>query len=143
MLRSLLYVSLSNLNLPGEAAEIDRIVGIARARNAALGITGALLFTETRFAQVLEGASAAVGEVMALIERDPRHRDIHVVLDEEITARRFDRWSLAYSGSSLVLDRKLKPLFANPARATELGPALLDVILGLFDQEQKRGVSAI
>ena len=110
MVTSLLYVSRSLLVLPEQAEEIQKIVEVARSRNARLDVTGALIFTEARFAQVLEGSTEAVEELMASIRRDPRHKDVEVVEVAEITSRRFPNWTMAYSGPSFYVDRHIKPL---------------------------------
>jgi hypothetical protein len=54
-IRSLLYVSRSRVAMPGGAAVVNAIVQGAVAWNGANGVTGALLFTERHFAQLLEG----------------------------------------------------------------------------------------
>jgi len=104
-LYSLLYVSRSLVT--GQTAEVAvaDIVGTARQRNAQLGVCGALLFTGARFAQVLEGARAAVEELMTSINRDPRHADIVIIQAGEIPRPRFAKWALAYSGPSIFVSR--------------------------------------
>jgi hypothetical protein len=118
MVSSLLYVSQSTLRQLEQAAEVDRIVEVAQSRNTDLGVTGSLIFTESRFAQILEGPRAAIEELMSSIRRDPRHRDVNVVLTEDLPARRFPYWALAYNGPSIFVDRHVKPLLQqemNPA----------------------------
>jgi hypothetical protein len=107
---SLLYVSKSNLTLPEEAGEVLAIVATARRRNAELGVTGALVFTESRFAQVLEGDEEAIDALMLSILKDRRHEQVTVVDRTEVAMRRFPQWSMAYSGPSLYVDRHIKPL---------------------------------
>ncbi|HEX8400247.1 MAG TPA: BLUF domain-containing protein [Allosphingosinicella sp.] len=97
----LLYISTSNLRLPDEAAhEVDSIVNWSRRRNQAIGVTGALVFTERRFAQYLEGPACGVDELMASISRDARHRDIDLIFRKPIDRPRFETWALAYAGPS-------------------------------------------
>ena len=72
----------------------------AWSRNGRLHVTGALIATDTRFAQVLEGSHAAIGELMDSIHRDRRHTQIEVVQDGVAMKRQFSDWSLAYSGYS-------------------------------------------
>ncbi len=54
MLSSLLYVSTSLLPARDEQRFVSDIVAVARARNAALGVTGALVLGRGHFAQILE-----------------------------------------------------------------------------------------
>jgi hypothetical protein len=106
----LLYVSRSLLRLPDEAGEVDRIVAVARRENERLGVTGALMFTQAHFAQVLEGDQAAVETLMQRIRRDPRHELVTIVSAGARDGRLFPQWSMAYSGGSLYVDRHIKPL---------------------------------
>jgi Sensors of blue-light using FAD len=61
------------------AADIERLLAGARARNKAIGVTGMLLFHDGTFLQALEGEQRAVNEVFASIQSDARHRDIAVL----------------------------------------------------------------
>ena len=117
----LLYVSRSLLRLPDEAGEVERIVTVARRENERLGVTGALIFTQAHFAQVLEGDRAAVETLMERIGRDPRHDMVTIVSAGERDGRLFGQWSMAYSGGSLYVDRHVRPLLAPAAEqgATE------------------------
>ena len=127
-IRCLLYVSESCLRWPDDAREVDDIVEVARARNEALDLTGALIYTRTHFAQVLEGSAEAIAEVMASIRGDPRHRNINVVSDDAIEARYFPDWSMAYSGPSFYVDRQIRPLLSqatDPARSRRAAAGLL------------------
>jgi hypothetical protein len=110
MINSLLYISRSLLRLPDQAEEIDDIVTVARTRNADMDITGALAFTETHFAQVLEGSHDALEDLMESIRRDWRHTDIQVTRVETLPERRFPDWRMAYSGPSLFVTNRIKPL---------------------------------
>lgn len=79
---------------------LDQIIRHAAARNAALGVTGALLFTGDRFAQWLEGEEDAVRSILASIVKDDRHRDVTILQQGPAERRRFRQWSLAYAGVS-------------------------------------------
>lgn len=109
-MKSLLYASASALASGDEQAEVERIVSTARARNADLGVTGTLVFTRTRFAQILEGPDAVVDALMARIARDPRHEQVTVVDAIPIDRRTFDDWTLSYSGGSRYVDKHIAPL---------------------------------
>jgi hypothetical protein len=96
----LIYVSISTLRLPSQAGEVDAIVDWSRRRNAELGVTGALAFTEKRFAQYLEGPADSVDTLMESISRDPRHRAVDLVFRRPVVRRHFATWALAYAGPS-------------------------------------------
>jgi len=133
---SLLYVSRSSLSLEGDYKAVGDIVQTALARNAALRISGALIYTELHFAQVLEGPESAVGELMTSIVKDARHSDVTVVARRPVARRRFGSWTMAYNGPSAFLDRHVKPLVASrtaPRDADKLVEQLLSNIQRLYD----------
>jgi len=111
MASSLLYVSKTLLEFPAGEAEVADIVAVSRSRNAALGVTGALISTGTYFAQLLEGERAAVETLMLSINADARHMRVKTIRTAE-EARRFARWSMAYSGTAHYMDRQIGPLFS-------------------------------
>lgn len=83
---------------PNLRAELKDILQTAKSNNMASGVTGALLFNQTYFAQVLEGDRKAVTETFCRIMNDPRHND-HVILDARaIKERRFADWSMCFVG---------------------------------------------
>ena len=100
MERSFLYVS----RRQATEADIRDIVDAAHVRNVRLNVTGALIATDGRFAQILEGSRAAIDELMESIRRDRRHTQVHVVQDRDAPRRDFADWSIAYSGGSLFVD---------------------------------------
>lgn len=97
---SVLYVSTSALYPQNADREVDKIIAGARVRNHSLDLTGALLFTGSRFAQVLEGEEADVDEMLRVIIDDARHRDMIVLGRDSIMTRCFAGWDMAYSGPS-------------------------------------------
>ncbi|MDF2495479.1 BLUF domain-containing protein [Sphingomonas sp.] len=111
-LLSLLYVSTSCLRLPAEEDRVNDIVAVARARNAALEVTGALMFVETHFAQVLEGSADAVATLMDSIRADPRHTRVTLVDTEWLVRRRFARWTMAYAGPRTLVEAQVAPVLA-------------------------------
>ena len=52
------------------------IIRVAHNRNSSFGLTGALVFADGWFAQVLEGEPFHVRERYARIAADPRHHDV-------------------------------------------------------------------
>ena len=96
----LIYVSVSTLKLPGQAGEVDAIVNWSQRHNHNLGVTGALVFTEKRFAQYLEGPAESIDSLMESIVKDPRHRKIDLVFRRPIMRRHFATWAMAYAGPS-------------------------------------------
>ena len=106
-LHRLAYVSTSRLaGDPRERQHIADILLTSRRHNAEAEVTGALLATDDRFAQVLEGEQQAVAETFGRISHDPRHQDIAVLMEEAIETRQFPHWSMAYIGTSQPAAKK-------------------------------------
>lgn len=109
-LESLLYISESKIEQRNAESELNRILATAHAFNPTVGITGALVFTGTHFAQVIEGEEAVVSDLIASITRDPRHAQVNIVARDPLTARRFPDWSMAYNGPSKFVSRHVTAL---------------------------------
>lgn len=81
------------------AAEVDQDMLLAILRksktdNPGLGVTGVLCCSGGVFLQVLEGGRSAVNRLYNRIVADPRHRDVELLLYQEIAERRFAGWSM-------------------------------------------------
>lgn len=77
-------------------AELDALLEVARGRNAALGLTGLLLYANGRFMQYLEGPHDQLAEVVEAIKRDPRHGGLKELAFEPIDMREFADWRMAF-----------------------------------------------
>jgi hypothetical protein len=113
------YVSTSLLGESAES-EIANIRSTAEARNAELGLTGALIFSGRHFAQFLEGPNEKLAVMKASISRDRRHIDIQTLTTPAIKQRRYGRWALAYAGQATAIDRVL----SDAVRAQDVGELL-------------------
>jgi hypothetical protein len=89
----LLYVSRSNG--PHTTTVTRSILEQAKTHNAAQGITGVLCQGQGFFLQVLEGPRSAVNALYRRIVADMRHKDVEMLVFEDIHERRFERWSMA------------------------------------------------
>jgi blue light- and temperature-responsive anti-repressor len=98
----LVYAS-KNL-LQGSEAEIAQavaqILAASQRNNAAVSVTGALMFNAGAFAQVLEGPREGVETTFERIQCDPRHGDVTVLQCGTVEARTFANWSMAFVGQS-------------------------------------------
>ena len=79
------------------ATDAEAIAAEASERNGDLGITGFLLYSRRFFLQVLEGDESSVDEMMTLIEKDGRHRDIRLLGEVSICTRTFASWSMGFA----------------------------------------------
>ena len=103
-LTSWLYASRSAMTDEGPDT-LGHLVATSRANNAALLVTGALIFTGTHFAQYIEGPPDSVARLRARISADPRHNSVHTFVERPVAARRFGAWSLAYAGEAKPFDQ--------------------------------------
>jgi hypothetical protein len=87
MLARLVYVSRAAAGL--ETGEIYEIIRRAHAGNAPAGVTGALVFLDGWFVQVLEGEAGPLAARLARIRADPRHADLQIRQHERVHARIF------------------------------------------------------
>lgn len=94
----LIYRSKSKIPAEKLDTELGNILRAARAKNASLGITGALLLYEGWFAQTLEGGEKAVRALYAHIEKDPRHFSVQLCEEGGSKPRTFSRWAMAMVG---------------------------------------------
>ena len=97
---SLAYFSRNAINGTAEDMQsaITAILASARRNNARHGVTGALLFSDGCFAQVLEGAREDVELVFETIQCDTRHSDVTIMHLHEVEERSFGEWSMAFGG---------------------------------------------
>lgn len=78
------------------AEDIDRLLVSARSNNAALGITGVLLFGGGRFFQYFEGTRHRLDDVYTRIRSSSLHRDLAELEHRQIEQRLFNRWFMAF-----------------------------------------------
>jgi hypothetical protein len=119
MFDSCLYVSRSNLSVSSCAREVADLVERAESKNGRLGVTGSIIFTGTYFAQIIEGLTASIDDLMASIVRDPRHSGLRIVTRTQVQARDFGDWTMAYSGPSAYMNRHIQPLATEAVEGSE------------------------
>ena len=95
MLERLLYRSKATNTLG--SLHLFNMLSEARAKNALLGITGHLLYTEEMFVQCIEGTPKAIASLWESLQRDPRHYDLELLARGPLETRRFNDWSMAFS----------------------------------------------
>lgn len=81
---------------PMQTEELDEILQQARRNNAAHGITGALIYVDGVFLQILEGETVTVQALMARIAKDVRHETVTVLKEGSISSAVFGDWKMAY-----------------------------------------------
>lgn len=92
LIRQVLYISKSTRAMSD--AELHDIASKARLMNEQTGITGALLFVENSFVQVIEGEDGPIECLLAALRADIRHRDLIILMDRKVPSRDFKNWSM-------------------------------------------------
>ncbi len=130
----LIYCSHNTISEVGTnvAEEVRGIIASSRRNNAAAGVTGALLFTNIGFAQVLEGPRDAVEAIFERIQPDMRHSDVTVLSFLPAAQRSFPAWSMALAGEGEPTDadalRRLLPRSADVEVLTTAGGEVLRLL---------------
>ncbi len=87
MLSTLIYRSRAVTSM--NAQDLTDLLMPARARNAALQVTGILLFDGVHFVQLLEGPDEAVNLIFDAIRRDDAHKNVVLLMQDHGPNRRF------------------------------------------------------
>lgn len=82
---------------PMAEADLVALLEQSRNRNPAVGVTGMLLYHDHCFFQVLEGPRDAVHALADRIEKDERHTQMTVIIDEPIHKRSFGEWTMGFA----------------------------------------------
>ena len=115
MLIRLTYASRSKSIGP---SDVKDVLASSRRNNAALGITGALCFSNGIFLQCLEGERATVNALYHRILPDSRHNDPAILDFTDITFRQFGGWSMGLVSST----EEHRNLFLKYASGPEFDP---------------------
>jgi hypothetical protein len=94
MLIRMLYLSRSVG--PQTTTMTSAILASAQSFNAQNGITGVLCQGQGFFIQALEGERSIVNQLYRQIVLDQRHKDLELMLVDDIDKRIFSQWSMAH-----------------------------------------------
>ena len=136
-----IYFSASST--PMQVDELEDILEQAQSNNSRNGITGALVYIDGSFLQILEGEKDRVQTLMQKISKDFRHETISVLHEGEIAAAAFSEWKMAYvsatpeqiarwaglSGTT-QLPEVWQDIRQDPSRAIQLTNSILSVLVG-------------
>ena len=121
--------------------DLEEILEQARRSNGSKGITGALVYVDGVFLQILEGDPEAVQELMARISGDVRHETVTVLKQGIVPTAIFSDWKMAYvsataqqvakwaglSGTTAIPDI-LTDIRNDPFKATQVAESILSVL---------------
>jgi len=132
---------------PFDAGELVELLTKARENNAALGVTGMLLYHDGSFLQVLEGERQTVEALYDKIADDPRHLKPMLLFRHEDHPRSFGEWTMGFH--ELLRGGIEPPAGLNRFLQTgaaglkaEDGERIYDVLLGFRDGRWRRVVSS-
>jgi hypothetical protein len=91
---SILYVSAATQLL--SAAQMQRLLDSARARNVQQGVTGVLLYSDGNFMQYLEGPNVGLSKIYKVISNSSQHHGMIELLREPLPAREFAEFPMAF-----------------------------------------------
>lgn len=86
----------SESTTPMQTDDLEDLLEHAQGSNATKGITGALVYAEGFFLQILEGDRVTLEDLMAKISRDPRHEAVTVLRRGETPFAIFGDWKMGY-----------------------------------------------
>lgn len=92
MLSQLVYVSNRKPNCSNE--EIEKILNSCKQNNPSLDITGVLLYSDSKFIQMVEGKSNVIMELYDKIKSDNRHDDVRMISYGPIKEKSFPSWHM-------------------------------------------------
>lgn len=92
MIHQLVYVSSATVPFgPGDLADI---LAVSRRNNGRDDVTGALLYSDSKILQVLEGPEATVEDAFERVRADLRHRGVLPLYRGSTEVRSFPDWTM-------------------------------------------------
>jgi hypothetical protein len=118
-MQQLIYVSKAVRSF--SSADMKALLTGSRLRNAAVEVTGHLIFDGEHFLQALEGDDVAVRATMDRVRKDDRHSNIDIIHHAETPTRLFGEWSMGFEDRSATAPiRKGFVAFSGNIPLTEL-----------------------
>jgi hypothetical protein len=68
----------------------------ARSLNEQQQVTGALVYGDGQFMQLMEGEESVIKDLYERVAKDPRHHDVRKLAEGAIASRSFAQWSMAF-----------------------------------------------
>jgi hypothetical protein len=92
MLSQLVYVSNRKPNCTPD--EIENILTACKKNNPPLNITGVLLYSDTKFIQLVEGEAKVIMDLYDKIKKDARHSNPMMISYNPIKEKSFPSWHM-------------------------------------------------
>lgn len=81
---------------PMNEEELLTLLEQARRENERQGITGALVYGDGQFMQIIEGEESVLAALYAKLLQDTRHMNVVKLADKQIAQRSFQQWSMGF-----------------------------------------------
>lgn len=89
-------IYMSRATRPMNDDDLGGLLHEARQGNERQNITGALVYGDGQFMQIIEGEEAELVSLYARLLKDPRHERVVKLADKQIAQRSFSEWSMAF-----------------------------------------------
>ncbi|PQJ78686.1 BLUF domain-containing protein [Polaribacter porphyrae] len=94
MIQQIVYYSISDTIIT--ESKLNEILEPSRINNSKKNITGCLLYHNKVFLQLLEGKRDIIHQLYKKIQKDKRHSNVTLIIEEDIKKRMFPGWSMAF-----------------------------------------------
>lgn len=131
----------SQASAPMTVGDLEQILTDARSGNEARNVTGALVYVDGVFFQILEGDKDVLNALMANISRDTRHHSVKIFYQAEVDRPAFGSWRMAclcpsakqmsaWAGlpGTTTVEKLLDDLYGDPQRAPTMLVNLLKAL---------------
>ncbi|MBU2340133.1 MAG: BLUF domain-containing protein [Alphaproteobacteria bacterium] len=133
----LVYTSHASSTLAN--TDVFSIVETSSRNNSTRDVTGLLVYVGARFLQLLEGETDALDELMVVLARDPRHRELTVHHRSPAATRAFPHWRMRRLDTSLA--RREEVLRA--LSVAEIEPRCVKLIREFMTEPERASVQAV
>jgi hypothetical protein len=99
-------IELTYVSEPSQAMSflgLMRLLYHSYENNQALGITGALIYENNKFGQVIEGAEKDIEALWQKIQKDSRHKNVRLIESRVISERSFSKWTMVFQGNEEIV----------------------------------------
>ncbi len=120
-------------------AQLASIMSASRRNNRANNITGALVYDESWFLQVLEGDRRAIWERFSRINEDDRHGGCLLIEMADVETRLFGNWWMGLAARNTSTEPVFAPYLVNGALQADAMSA--HAVLSLMTALSRVGLS--
>ena len=102
--------------------DLDQLLIHCRRNNAAASVTGALLYHNGYFMQLIEGPLGAINSTYNRIQADSRHEVLSILFEDQISARFFPDWTMGYRAEDDMPSGSLDTIYETARTSTTRFP---------------------